>query len=313
MRLGGKRFLICRPAATLSLALSLRTAETRILRMILNRQHFDINNRCIIEKVIVRTPMRYSRIFPNEACFLHFKSGHLSLASATEKTQITASESVLLNCGNYFADFIEHSSGGTIEIIAIHLYPDLLKEIYHTENPPSLKPGYIRTDSKRIQNTVFITQFVYGLDIYFENPGLVTTELLILKLRELILLLLQTDEASTIADLFERLFTPREGKLKDIIQTHLFSDMTISELATLSGQSLSSFKRGFQKNYNDSPANYIRTKRLNEAQKLLRISTLSITEICYQVGFNDLSHFSKVFKKHIGISPAEYRDRLNFL
>jgi hypothetical protein len=80
--------------------------------MILNRQHFDIKNRCIIEKVIVRTPMRYSRIFPNEACFLRFKSGQLSLASATDKTQITASESVLLNCGNYFADFIQHSSSG---------------------------------------------------------------------------------------------------------------------------------------------------------------------------------------------------------
>lgn len=280
--------------------------------MILNRQHFDINNRCIIEKVIVRTPMRYRRIFPNEACFVHFKTGELSLSSTTGNKQIPASESVLLNCGNYFADFIEHSPGGTIEIIAIHLYPDLLKEIYQAESPPSLKPGYIKIDSKRIQNTAFITQFVYGLNIYFENPALVTDELLILKLRELILLLLQTDKASTIGDLFQQLFTPREVKLKDVVQTHLFSDMTISELATLSGQSLSSFKRDFQKNYNDSPANYIRVKRLNEAQKLLRISTLSITEICYQVGFNDLSHFSKVFKKHIGISPAEYRDRSSF-
>lgn len=276
--------------------------------MILNRQHFDINDRCIIEKVIVRTPMRYSRIFPNEACFLYFRSGELDLSSATDKAKITAAESVLLNCGNHFADFIQQSPGGTVEIIAIHLYPDLLKEIYHTETPPSLRPGDIKMDAKRIQNTVFIRQFVSGLNIYFENPALVTTELLILKLRELILLLLQTDKASTIGDLFHQLFTPREVKLKDIVQTHLLSDMTISELATLSGQSLSSFKRDFKKNYNASPANYIRIKRLHEAQKLLRISTLSISEICYQVGFNDLSHFSKVFKKHIGISPAEYRD-----
>ena len=85
----------------------------------------------------------------------------------------------------------------------------------------------------------------------------------------------------------------------------------LAELATLSGQSLSSFKREFQKIYNDTPANFIRTKRLQEAQKLLQISTLSISEIGYQVGFKDLSHFSKVFKKHIGISPAEYRARIN--
>ena len=279
--------------------------------MILSRQHFDIKDRRIIEKVIVRTPMRYRRIFPNEACFLHFKSGELHLSSGADKTQITSAESVLLNCGNYFADFIHHSSSGTVEIIAIHLNPDLLKEIYHAESPPSLKPGYVEMDSKRVQNTACVTQFVDGLNIYFENPGLVTTDILILKLKELILLLLQTDKASTIADLLHRLFTPREVKLKDIVQAHLFSDMSISELATLSGQSLSSFKRDFQKNYNDSPANYIRITRLHEAQKLLRVSTLSITEICYQVGFNDLSHFSKAFKKYIGISPAEYRDRSN--
>jgi AraC-like DNA-binding protein len=279
--------------------------------MILNRQHFDIDNRCVIEKVIVRTPMRYSRIFPNEACFLHFKSGQLALSSATEKTKFTASESVLLNCGNFFADLFQPSSGETMEVVAVHLYPDLLKEIYHTEIPPSLKPNYIKNPSKRIENTLFVTQFVHGLNIYFENPALVTTELLILKLKELILLLLQSDKAATIADLFAQLFSPGEVKLKDIVQTHLFSDFTNAELATLSGQSLSSFKREFQKYYNATPANYIRTKRLQEAQKLLQISTLSISEIGYQVGYNDISHFSKVFKKHIGISPAECRARFN--
>jgi AraC-like DNA-binding protein len=254
--------------------------------------------------------MRYRRIFPNEACFLHFKSGDLNLASAIEKTRISDSESILLNCGNYFADFIRHSSDGTMEITAIHMYPDLLKEIYHTDGPPSLKPDYIRKDTQKIQNTLFITQYVQGLNIYFENPSLVTTDLLILKLRELILLLLQTDKATTTAELFVQLFTPREAELKDVVQTHLFSDLSINELASLSGRSLSTFKRDFQRNYNDSPANYIRTKRLEEAKKLLRISTFSITEICYQVGFNNLPHFSKVFKKYIGTSPAEFRDNM---
>jgi AraC-like DNA-binding protein len=279
--------------------------------MILNRQHFDIDNRCVIEKVIVKTPLRYPRIFPNEACFLHFKTGQLTLSSATDKTKITASESVMLNCGYFFADLVHPSPGERTEVIAVHLYPDLLKEIYHTEIPPSLNPNYIKSHSKRIENTSFITQFANGLNIYFENPTLVTTELLILKIKELILLLLQSDKAATIADLFVQLFSPREVKLKDIVQTHLFSDFTIAELATLSGQSLSSFKREFKKLYNDTPANFIRTKRLQEAQKLLQISTLSISEIGYQVGYNDISHFSKVFKKHIGISPAECRARIN--
>lgn len=276
--------------------------------MILSRQHFDIADRAVIEKLIVKTPMRYGGLFPNEACFLHFKSGNMLLSSAAGTTTITSSESVLLNCGNYFADLVQQSSNATMEIVVLHLYPDLLKEMYKNEIPPSFKKPSVPA-SYSVQNTSVVSHFIDSLAVYFDNPVLVSAELITLKLKELILLLLQSDQATSVAELFARLFTAREVNVKETVQAHLFSNLSVTELATLSGLSLSSFKREFQKLFNDTPANYIKTKRIAEAQKLLQVTSLSVSEVCYQVGFNDVSHFTKVFKAHVGFSPVAYRSK----
>jgi AraC-like DNA-binding protein len=122
-------------------------------------------------------------------------------------------------------------------------------------------------------------------------------------------LLRQTENSVTIADLFGRLFTPGEANLKDIMRVHLFSDLTISELATISGKSLSAFKREFRTVFKETPASYIQKKRIEKAKRLLEISTHSISEICFQAGFNDVSHFGKVFKRHLGVAPAVYRNK----
>lgn len=142
---------------------------------------------------------------------------------------------------------------------------------------------------------------------YFENPELVTPELLVLKLKELMLLLLQTDNSKTIEDLISNIFTPRQANLKDIIQTHLFSNFSIVELAALAGRSISSFKREFQLLHNDTPANFIKEKRLNKAEDLLKYSDYSVNEICFQTGFNDTSHFTRTFKKRNKVSPLAFR------
>jgi AraC-like DNA-binding protein len=71
--------------------------------------------------------------------------------------------------------------------------------------------------------------------------------------------------------------------------------------------SLSSFKREFKKNYNDSPANYIRNKKLEKAADLLLISEERITDIAFDCGFNDLANFSTLFHDKFNCTPSAYR------
>jgi len=276
--------------------------------MIVSRQHFDLGKRRIIEKLIIKTPFRFGATFQNEACFIYFKNGKAILSSPTEKLEIGPIESVLLNCSNYFADFIQKAPLATIEVYAVHLYPDLLKEIYKDTIPELVKHKAAGQYAKKIENQNIINHFIDSLIFYFEHPDLVNSELLVLKIKELILLLLQSDNSATITELMSNLFSPRQANLKDIIQNHLFSNFSLNELAKMAGLSLSSFKRDFQNIYNDTPANYLRTKKIEKAIDLLKQSDYSVSEICFQIGLNDTSHFTKMFKKHTKQSPLIFRN-----
>lgn len=275
--------------------------------MIIDRKHFDLNNKCVIEKLRITTPFRYGAIFQNEACFIFIKDGESVLNSPTENLNIYVSESVLLRCGNYFADLIQKSENQNCEIFAIHLHSDILQELYKDEVPSFIKPNTKKHFAQKIQRHDIIIHFIESLDFYFQNPTLVNDDLLKLKIKELILLLLQTDNAENMISLFSHLFTPRQANFKDVIQTHLFSSITISELAVLSGRSLSAFKRDFENYFHDTPANYMKEQKLLKAHDLLSSTDFSISEICYEVGFSDASHFTKLFKQKYHLTPSEYR------
>jgi len=84
--------------------------------MIINHQHFDLNNKTVIEKLVIKMPTKHSPVFQNEAYFLYFKDGESIISSANEPLLINPEESVLLKCGNYFGDIIQKASSGICEI-----------------------------------------------------------------------------------------------------------------------------------------------------------------------------------------------------
>ncbi|MFD2033568.1 helix-turn-helix domain-containing protein [Belliella marina] len=275
--------------------------------MLLERKYFDLNDKCVIEKLHIKTPFKYAAVFQNEACFLYIKDGKSIIKSPTEKLDLEISESVLLKCGNYFADLIQNSENQTCEIFAIHLHKDILKDLYKDEVPNFIKQNSKTHFAQKIERQDILVHFIESLDFYFHNPTLVSDELLRLKLKELILLLLQTKSAESIIGLFSHLFTPRQASFREIVQAHLFSEVTISELAILAGRSLSSFKRDFENQFSTTPANYMKEQKLLKAKDLLSSTDFTISEICYEVGFRDTSHFTKLFKQKHCLTPSEYR------
>ena len=278
--------------------------------MIFDRKHFDINNKCAIEKLIIKPPLRLgSAFFQDEACFIYLKEGEVSYTSPTNNLSIQTEESLLLRCGYYFANAIRKLPAKTCEIVAVHLYPDILKELYKNEFPNFLKEYPIKPYIRKVEKQSVITHFIQSLDFYFENPNLVTDDLLKLKFKELILLLLQTDNAENIITLFSHLFNPRQAGLFEVVEAHLYSSISIVDLARLTGRSLSTFKRDFETQFSDTPANFIKEKKLEKALELIQSTELSVSEICYEVGFHDTSHFTKTFKQKYNQTPSEYRKK----
>ncbi|MBE9463299.1 hypothetical protein IEE83_15530 [Dyadobacter sp. UP-52] len=148
--------------------------------MILDRKDFDINNKYLIEKLIIKTPLRLGldSIFQDHACFIYLMEGEVSYTSPTDSLSIQTEESVLLRCGNYFANALQKHPAKTCEIFAVHLYSDILKELYKKEFPTFIKDYTHKPYIKKIKKQSIITHFIQSLNFYFENPNLLRTSCL---------------------------------------------------------------------------------------------------------------------------------------
>lgn len=91
------------------------------------------------------------------------------------------------------------------------------------------------------------------------------------------------------------------------LNQHYASPFSLSELCDRLHISLPHFSRQFHSRYGISPLAYLNHLRLECAITLLLNSTLSMKEIAGKCGFSDSNYFAKVFRKHVGMSPSEYR------
>ncbi|MFV8817475.1 GlxA family transcriptional regulator [Haliea sp. E17] len=92
------------------------------------------------------------------------------------------------------------------------------------------------------------------------------------------------------------------------LRDNLSSGADIASLAERLGLSTRTLNRRFRLATGSSPQQWLQRLRVNEARDLLRHSNLSVGEIAWQVGFQDVSHFGKLFRQHAGISPGRYRE-----
>jgi AraC family transcriptional regulator len=91
------------------------------------------------------------------------------------------------------------------------------------------------------------------------------------------------------------------------VETHLHQQISLADLAGVAGLSSFHFLRSFKGSVGSTPAQYVMDRRMERARYLLRIGKLTITEIGLSVGFEDLSHFSRAFRRAFGVAPSVFR------
>lgn len=99
-------------------------------------------------------------------------------------------------------------------------------------------------------------------------------------------------------------------RVRDRIDREYAQPLNVEALA--SGVSMSSghLSRQFKLAYGESPYSYLMTRRIERAMALLRGGNLTVTEVCFAVGFSSLGTFSTRFTELVGMSPSRYRDRV---
>ena len=97
-------------------------------------------------------------------------------------------------------------------------------------------------------------------------------------------------------------------KVKNYISKNYMDEVRLPQLADIAGMSPSAFSRFFKLHTGRNLTDYIIDIRLGAASRMLVDTTNSISEICFECGFNNLSNFNRIFKKKKGCSPSSFRE-----
>lgn len=100
---------------------------------------------------------------------------------------------------------------------------------------------------------------------------------------------------------------PRIGVLVDYIVDHPTEQFTTESLCRIANLSPSSLRRLFKRHTGKSPGAFIQDLRLMVAARRLLVTDARISDIAYEVGFEDPNYFSRMFRRNFGVSPQEYR------
>lgn len=96
-------------------------------------------------------------------------------------------------------------------------------------------------------------------------------------------------------------------RARDFADRHYAEPIDLNAMAREAGVSKFHFLRCFTETYGKTPAVYLAERRIERAQDLLRATNLTVTEICFLVGYNSLGSFSAKFRSLVGVSPSQYQ------
>jgi len=197
-----------------------------------------------------------------------------------------------------------------VDFIKCKLSITLLREFarmvaFETSPSPGFIPVKIRSLGTRLN------AYVDSLAGYFMPGRKISDRLVKLKLLELLFDMVEKDSQMLYQLLSSKHQVYRCQHIVSTVNDNLLNPYSILELAQLAGRSLSSFKRDFQAIYNMAPSTWIREKRLDKAQQMIKYTPMSITQICYSLGYENTAHFSRLFKNFFGVQPKSLRSSIN--
>jgi AraC family transcriptional regulator, exoenzyme S synthesis regulatory protein ExsA len=197
------------------------------------------------------------------------------------------------------------------KLLAFYLKDDYLKELFN-----EFRPHLPLNDLPDPPNDMIIKMDINdrirscynSLLPYFNQTLPLPESILELKFKELLYNILINPANQRILSYINSLADGYETPLWEIMEKNYMYGLKLSEYAQLANRSLASFKREFQDYYDLSPGKWLTEKRLQRAKRFLKTSRKNISDIAFENGFNNVSHFSRIFKEHFGKSPVAYRN-----
>lgn len=117
------------------------------------------------------------------------------------------------------------------------------------------------------------------------------------------------EDSENTSGTFEKINTLKQ--VLEYIETHFSEEIKLSTLAEIVGMNQNYFCRFFHSLTQQTPMSYVALYRIEQAENMLFASNMSVTEIAFRCGFNDVGYFIKCFRKVKGCTPKQFRLRVN--
>lgn len=258
-----------------------------------------------IEQCIHSTEVK-GTMYLDQHLLLIVLEGSVDLTYGKQEYKLGKNEMILLKKATAvkYHKFGNAENDNIYDSLMFSIKDDLLKSFLATSEIKVAKPeGEIKTDVYPMNEC--LVAFAHSLKPYFFEYSVVHPGQLRLKIMELLYDVAESNRKMFLQIL--QLHEPVKTDIPNVVEQHYASPVSVSELAYLSGRSLSSFKRDFQNIYNVAPATWIREKRLEKAKDMVETTALSVSDICYSLGFENVSHFSRIYKEFHGQAPSVAR------
>ena len=161
----------------------------------------------------------------------------------------------------------------------------------------------------RVQRDEVLDSYGQSIRSYLSFSQKPPEKLLILKFEELLLSLFTNKKHKALTDYFISLCQNPEYQLSRMMEENFAYNLRLENYAQLCHMSLSTFKKTFSRIYHRTPASWLKERRLDLALHKLLNTDLSISQISFECGFEDTSHFIRVFKQKHDLTPLQYRQK----
>lgn len=251
------------------------------------------------------------KFFKSDIMFDHhmliwFISGETKIVQA-DTTYLFKKGDIFLIPRNQLATIINYPKDGQPhKTVVMHLSTARLRDFYANLD---VKPKAL--SSQKIlcyNNHPLLESCISSLIPYFEMKNL-PENIASLKITEAISILRAIDKG--IDDVLSNFEEPGKIDLVSYMEKNFMFNLPLEKFSYLTGRSLTTFKRDFGRAFDTTPQRWLTKKRLELAHYQFIEKKKKPIDVCYEVGFENLSHFSYAFKKQFGYTPTELTGRQN--
>lgn len=233
-------------------------------------------------------------------------SGKKDWITSKKTHKLTAGDALFVRKGAYTTkQYLENDY-----CVMLFFINDKFIKRFISENPSFIREQYHKKEHHLIfdihTNDSFET-LIESIFQYLKQGVEIPRELVEIKFKELLFNIVLNSKNKELLLFFNEVALNTKVNIENIMHENFQYDLKSSDFAKLCGKSLSTFKREFKEYFNTTPGKWLVNKRLEHSKTLLLGTNMTVSQIGYECGFKNNSHFIQAFKRKFNLTPNTFK------